>query len=77
MPDIIKFLHPALRVFQLVDRNVLKTKQAMDSLVKALLWFTQNKKPVLIAVFEGESSACTEARSCVEKLAQYLTDTGY
>uniref|UniRef100_A0A7E4USE0 VWFA domain-containing protein n=1 Tax=Panagrellus redivivus TaxID=6233 RepID=A0A7E4USE0_PANRE len=33
MPDIIKFLHPALRVFQLVDRNVLKTKQAMDSLV--------------------------------------------
>ena len=32
---------------------------------------------IIIAVFEGETSACTEARTCVEKLAQYLTQTGY
>ncbi|KAH7697081.1 Profilin family protein [Aphelenchoides avenae] len=32
---------------------------------------------ILIALFEGENAAGSEARTAVEKLAQYLTETGY
>uniref|UniRef100_A0AC34R4D9 Profilin n=1 Tax=Panagrolaimus sp. JU765 TaxID=591449 RepID=A0AC34R4D9_9BILA len=44
---------------------------------KSGFFAVKTKTAVIIAVFEGESSDCAEARSCVEKLAQYLATSGY
>uniref|UniRef100_A0A914E1B3 Profilin n=1 Tax=Acrobeloides nanus TaxID=290746 RepID=A0A914E1B3_9BILA len=37
----------------------------------------KTKSAILIALFEGENAAGSEARTAVEKLAQYLSDIGY
>jgi profilin len=37
----------------------------------------QTNTAIILALFEGENAAGTEARTAVEKLAQYLSDTGY
>ncbi|KAE9552689.1 hypothetical protein FO519_004095 [Halicephalobus sp. NKZ332] len=44
---------------------------------KSGFFAVKTNSAVIIAVFEGESNACTEARTCVEKLGQYLVQTGY
>jgi profilin len=37
----------------------------------------QTKSAIIIALFEGENAAGSEARTAVEKLALYLSETGY
>ena len=44
---------------------------------KSGFFAVKTNSAIIIAVFEGEASACTETRTCVEKLAQYLLQTGY
>uniref|UniRef100_A0A915C685 Profilin n=1 Tax=Parascaris univalens TaxID=6257 RepID=A0A915C685_PARUN len=44
---------------------------------KTGLFAAKTKSAVLIACFEGENAAGAEARVAVEKLAQYLCDSGY
>jgi len=44
---------------------------------KTGLFAAKTKSAVLIACFEGENAAGSEARTAVEKLAQYLSDSGY
>lgn len=50
-------------------------------LLRMLHFFSQNFtckiSAVLIACYEGENAAGAEARVAVEKLAQYLLDSGY
>uniref|UniRef100_A0A7E4UTD4 Uncharacterized protein n=1 Tax=Panagrellus redivivus TaxID=6233 RepID=A0A7E4UTD4_PANRE len=69
MSDITKFLHPRLFWFHLCDRNVLKTKQAMDIFVKFLLWFTQNGKRTMIrATLDSvPPQFCHELETIVER----------
>ncbi|CAJ0930282.1 unnamed protein product, partial [Mesorhabditis belari] len=56
--------------------------QADDSVIfgkkdKCGFFAAKTQSAVLIAVYKGESVAALEVRSAVEKLAQYLTSTGY
>jgi len=37
----------------------------------------KTKQAILVAVYEGEAAAGSEARTAVEKLAKYLEDIGY
>uniref|UniRef100_A0A0K0E0N3 Profilin n=1 Tax=Strongyloides stercoralis TaxID=6248 RepID=A0A0K0E0N3_STRER len=44
---------------------------------KSGFFAAKTKSAILIAVYEGENAVGSEVRSAVEKLANYLTDSGY